>query len=392
MGAVYGFKSNNAGDATAITNALLQADTIDEKSYDTLAQYTIKDVELKPASLSFGLPRQWMLTLNTSLIGMNKPDGQAVYFDEQNKDSTVGDGYVTYELGLPEFQKMLDGGLYVNPLAYSNKLKESLRGQQFFRQTRANLTTVRVLDSHLDIAVGDLREQEDTGHEYLIGKDVQAYETFTPEQSKQSNLDQVLGKSFNDLAAIPITMKRDFDAEKLAAQSTQIEMPELPDVHVNQEVNMALSTQSDLIKNGNSDAPISAATQDDFGNVSGAESDVQVDAGETNVTPFLKQSSAPADLQAVDVKSDVATGAVKNAVSESMADDNDNGGNDQPVDVNDLMDKLNQASTANAKRVAHSHAYVDDFAGALQSSHQNQQKKLQKTQRTQRQESDELGR
>ena len=106
----YGFKANNAADRQAITNLMLQQGQITHHQYDTLAQYQIKDVQLKPTNLGLGRPRRWTLTFNTNLVGMNMPDGEALWFAKENRE--VGDGYSTLDLNVDQFTQMLKGGLY----------------------------------------------------------------------------------------------------------------------------------------------------------------------------------------------------------------------------------------------------------------------------------------
>lgn len=339
MPANYGFKGTNTNDVLAITNVLAQADEVTSDDFSTLAQYQIKDVELKPESLSLGLPRQWMLTLNTALLGFNQKNGQAVYFN--NEDSPVGDGYLTFALGVKDFVQMVKGGLYVDPMAYLAKVKELLTEKEFYRQTRVNLITARVLDSQLEIAVGNHHTKSITGHDYLIGKDLQAYETFTPDRevAKRSNLGQILSSGFAALANDPIVKnvkKRDAKFESVAKKA--VADVKLPDVHVDNEVSLALSEKSEIA---------SAA--------SNTQSNVIKPDSKTNLPPV------------VNVESEVVPPV------------------DQPTDMSSLMAQLQNISQP-SHAVRKHHAYVDDFGKARQVSHAAQQQKLIKRQTAQHQQ------
>jgi hypothetical protein len=335
MPANYGFKGTNTNDALAITNVLAQADEVTSDDFSTLAQYQIKDVELKPATLSLGLPRQWMLTLNTNLLGFNQKNGKAIYFN--NEESPVGDGYLTFALGVKDFLQMVKGGLYVDPATYLAKVKELLTEKEFYRQTRVNLTTARVLDSQLEIAVGNHHAKAVTGHDYFIGKDLQAYETFTPERevSKRSNLEQVLSSGFKALASDPITKKRDVKLENVAKKA--VADIKLPDVHVEDEVSLALSEKSEIV----------SATPN-------VESKADKVAVKNDLPPV------------VEVESEVVAPV------------------EQPTDMKSLMAQLQNVQQPVAARKRR--AYVDDFGKARQSSQTQQQQKVIKRQTAQHQQ------
>lgn len=344
MPANYGFKGTNTNDALAITNALAQADSVTSESFSTLAQYQIKDVQLKPATISMGLPRQWMLTLNTNLLGFNQQNGQAVYFN--NEQSPVGDGYLTFSLGVDHILNMVKGGLYVDPVAYVAKVKQLLLDKEFYRQTRVTLTRARVLDSHLDIAVGNHHIETVTGHDYLIGKDLQAYETFTPDRdlNRHSNLDKVLTSSFEALSKDPILNKQTIKPDVV---KKQVEDVKLPDVHVNDEVSLALSDNSEIASVATSVLP----------------------------TPSVESPTVKAD-----VKPDLPP-VVEVASEVDLPEE-------QPLDISSLMAQLQQIQQPSQVNRKH-REYVDDFGKARQVSQAQQQQRTVKRQTAQRQQEKE---
>lgn len=353
----YGFKNSNKHDQLAISNVLSQADRVEQDSYPTLAQYEIKDVDLKPLTVSFNKPRQWALTVNTNLRGFNDKKGQAIYFNDEK--AQVGDGYAAYPLKAEQLASMLKGGLYEAPTQYMQTLKDKLVGQQFYRQSRANLMTAHVYDSHLDVHVGDFKPQHTSDREYLIGRDLQAYTDFPKQLSKQTNFEQILGKSLDQLEKSPVKAPEIKSKQRKAPLS---KTPSLQDVTVDTEV--------DLSGDQTSIAPAPNENHSEKSEKPASLAQVQVD----------QETVAPQkDLIEQEQKSQVPV------ESEVPADSG------EPDTVDDILKQLEVDSATQPKKKT---AYEDDFmmaAADSKASQHSQQVKQNKRQTAQRQQSETDG-
>ena len=201
----YGFKVGAPGDTVAIATLMQRRGSINEENYEGLAQYKIKDVELRPTNVAVNQPRRWTLALNTTLIGMNMPNKQALWFG--NDDRAVGDGYTTMDLNADQFAKMIQGGLYVDPNNYLKRLKSSLVDQNFFRKSKLHLTTIKVPDTAQLISAGDFSQKRESGRMYLVGQDQEAYLNLTPEQLQNmpTNLLSLIDEQVTALQKDPLT-------------------------------------------------------------------------------------------------------------------------------------------------------------------------------------------
>lgn len=324
---LYGFKVNNQKDQLAITNLLMQSNNIQTKDYTAYAQYQITDVALKPRDVRPSQPRRWSLGVNTSLLGFNDPNGQALWFDTDS-DNALGDGYITYDLPANEFANMIKAGLYVNPEEYVEKLKQDLKKQTFYRQSKVHLMQFILPDNHLQIAVGDLRMKQDTGRIYYVGRDLQNYCQL--DSSVQSDFQNVLNKSLDKLSKNPISVSLEETRAKSQEVQQQVDVPDLPTVSINSEIDLSSTANPEVSEVGSSVV------------------DSVVDSNMQAVDSNLVESSTPSSASV--------------------------------LNFNDLMRQLNlQRASAEHIRGAQrqTHAYVDDFADALANSNETNSQRSQ---------------
>lgn len=333
---VYGFKANNRDDQLAITNLLLQSDNVQTRDYSTLAQYEIKDVQLKPRDVRPNQPRRWSLAVNTNLLGFNDPQGNALWFNDEKRP--IGDGYVTYDIPAKAFAQMIQAGLYLNPDEYMRKLASQMEKENFYRRTRVSLMQFVLPDDHLQIAVGDVRMKQQTGRIYYVGRDLQNYCNLTPQVD--SDFMQVLQTGLDHMTKHPVevTVEQTRAAQQEAqAQQQQVNVPDLPEVNISSEVDLS-----------------STATLQS-----------QVSVAEPSSASQLVESQAP-------VESDLLESSeVEPATS---------------MNFNDLLKQLNQQRQQQSAQQAGPrvhHAYVDDFADALSESNSasSQRSQVRKIQR-----------
>lgn len=347
--AIYGFKANDSESQVAIGALLARADSVENSSFDTLAQYVVSNVELKPTSLSFDKPKQWSLVVNTTFDGLNDEANQAIYFNAEHKD--VGDGYLVYTLSAEEFSDMVLGGLYDNPENYISKLKGELIGKKFYRATSVNLLKVIVLDDSLSVSAGDLTVKEQTGQVYYVGQDLKSYDVLTKDANSDfvSQLQSLLSK-FKENPVVSFSRDNvyvlDRDAEPVSDRSAQ--EVSLSDVDVHSEV--------------------------DYG--------IDYDKLNQSIQP---QTSSTIDL-AFDNISDVGSGfddldlpVLENDAQSTVDNVNDS----LDLSLDGLMSQLNDQVSNNASRKKkNSRQYVDDFADALVDSQSSSSKAKKKRKQT----------
>ena len=239
-----------------------------------------------------------------------------MWFDT-DADNVLGDGYITYDLPANEFANMIKAGLYVNPEEYVEKLKQYLKKQTFYRQSKVHLMQFILPDNHLQIAVGDLRMKQDTGRIYYVGRDLQKYCQL--DSSVQSDFQNVLNKSLDKLAKNPISVSLEETRAKSQEAQQQVDVPDLPTVSINSEIDLSSTANPEVSEVGSS----------------------VVDSSVQSVDSNLVESAAPSSASV--------------------------------LNFNDLMRQLNlQRASAEHIRGAQrqTHAYVDDFADALANSNE----------------------
>ena len=433
---LYGFKYNNERDRVAITSLLTRqglASTTTHQTYDTLAQYQIKDVELRPANLGLGRPQRWLLAFNTNLVGMNLPNGQALWFGQENRPS--GDSYSTMELNVDQFAKMLKGGLYVDPDGYMKRLRSGLVDQTCYRQTKTALTTMKVSDAEQRINAGDFRFQQRRGREYFVARDLQGYSDVKP--GDRTNLFKVVENQVDKIAEKPLT------------QVAHLQVPE--DVHLAQEtvtngfnfdqnlitkqaqrdvqhqsivnsgVSFALSEQSAMktekkphydptamqVVNNGADVDVvnntvkrqqrlqqqrqaqaqtqvedtltTATTTHDLSDVKQAEQSAQADGVALDDVAVPETMS----MERNDQSNGQASGLQHNKLTmDHNGSDQENSAtftDDDNADLDNLLSQMNdQMALPKAHGPRRRHVYVDDFAQAMHNSQNNQNKRRQR--------------
>lgn len=347
--AIYGFKANDSESQVAIGALLARADSVENSSFDTLAQYVVSNVELKPTSLSFDKPKQWGLVVNTTFDGLNDESNQAIYFNTNYKD--VGDGYLVYTLSAEEFSDMILGGLYNNPEGFISKLKDELIGKKFYRSTSVNLLKVVVLDDSLSISAGDLSAKETAGQVYYVGQDLRSYDVLTKDANSDfvSQLQSLLSK-FKDSPVIASSrdLGYSFDNDIEPVSDVSVQVDPLSDVAVRSEVDYGI----------------------DYDN--------------------LNQSIQPQTRSAIDL-------AFDNISDTGLSSDNldlpvlenddqsmvDNVNDTLDLSLDELMSQLNDQGSNNASRKKkNTRQYVDDFADALAESQESSSKLKKKRKQT----------
>lgn len=332
---IYGFKADDPDSQVAIGSLLSRADSVETLNFDTLAQYVISNIELKPTSLSYDKPKQWGLVVNTTFDGLNDDSNQAIYFDNKYKD--IGDGYLTYTLSAEEFSDMILGGLYDNPKAYIAKLKDELIGKKFYRATNVNLLKVIVLDDSLNISVGDLSAKDRTGEIYYVGQDLQSYDTLTKES--QSDFSSQLNTLFAKFKETPVLdTGKGFDVpEPVVPEVDGAETSPLSDVDVKSEVDYGI----------------------DYDKL-----DNKFDAAVDSVAPL-----SDFDVPVVDSNFDTDLPVVEDS-------------NQPDMSMDQLMDELlSQTAKNTTRKKKNTHQYVDEFANALAES-QTSTSKIKKKRQT----------
>lgn len=404
----YGFKFGSPNDTVAIATLMQRRGSIEDQDYEGLAQYKIKDIELRPTNVAVNQPRRWTLALNTTLIGMNMPNRKALWFG--NDDRAVGDGYTTVDLNANQFAKMIQGGLYVDPNQYLKRLKGKLANQNFYRQSKLHLTTIKVPDTAQLISAGDFSQKRESGRMYLIGQDQQAYLNLNQAQAQSlpTNLPALLDEQITSLTKDPLTKiaqtpiperyRQDQaqletglaglrNAPALQAQIQAAKNPKLPKVvqeqryqstttkgQVNETVSSAVNsvnTDSTASRNAKQTASLNDENSLHFG---------AVDVPDTDVSPV------------VSVSTDETQGQSQSSQTIAPVENNGDNGEGVAVDVDmpiasestagydELMAKIDEAmpssdSTTGVKK--RHHVYVDDFSQAAKSSQVQQQKRRQ---------------
>lgn len=394
----YGFKANNAADRQAITNLMLQQGQITHYQYDTLAQYQIKDVQLKPTNLGLGRPRRWTLTFNTNLVGMNMPDGEALWFAKENRE--VGDGYSTLDLNVDQFTQMLKGGLYVNPAEYMKKLKKQLNTKTFYRPTKANLMTIDVPGDALNISAGDFSGKISATHRYLVGADLQGYSNVEPDQ--KTDLIQLVNSKVNDLSKQPITEVAQLKVpDDLSLASDQVKASLLtpqdqqrPETQADvarqlreQMININNAMKSNAgVRHLQSPTTVSATlfnseTENNAKTSQNVKRSNTIKQEQTEIVND-KQLKMPEEFHEaedagvqVEQRPEQSTDDIQQNAQEPVGQ-NANG----PQNFAELMASLqSKANQGQPLSNISQRAYVDDFAQAAQESHQNLNKKRQRT-------------
>ena len=353
--ALYGFNANSNNDRLAITNILANSYNVSTHEFDSLAQYKIKDVELVPTSVELSMPRQWGLNVMTSLEGFNSYDGNPVWF----KESDTVDSCITYSLSTDDFVKMIQGGLYVDPVAYLKKLQDELSSKSFYRKSRVQLIKCQVLDTASKISAGDLSEHVLKGTNFYIGSDLDTYQVVSPEL--QSNFVKELSKALDTLVKTPILVKeeRSLDAYR--------------DLNVTNEVEMLLE-QLGLTQKGqnyNTDNQLKSVEFSDPTQAVMSESEVP------DLDSLVTESSVKSqELSQVSIGSD-NNDVVKSTYDETVKSDDvttsnevvsDVEQNNDFYDVGTLMDKISSINNKKQQRKRKQRVYVDDFAKALADS------------------------
>ena len=397
----YGFKTNNADDRLAITNLMLQQGSIQHHQYQTLAQYQIKDVQLKPTNLGLGRPRRWTLAFNTNMVGMNMPTGEALWFAKE--DRPVGDGYSTMDLNVDQFSQMLKGGLYVNPTKYLKNLKKKLNDKTFYRPTQANLMTIDVPGDALSISAGDFTGTVSQTHRYLVGSDLHAYDDVKPEE--KTNLYTLVNEQVNEMAKTPITEVEQLRIpDNMALAQDQVSADLIPQGNA-PEVNPVDDLKSQLRAQMNRQNLVARSVKNQgpkrrevpkVTNIPSLNSDsamvheqapkatdqvvfddMRDEVQHSNVMRQRRQNAEQSAVQNSQVEDQVSDLMDNQAGQAGAVDNKEN----NPQNFGQLMDML-EAQTQPADGVPRSvasRAYVDDFAQALQSSKVvNNQRKRQR--------------
>lgn len=342
--ALYGFKQGSRTDQAAISSLMSQADELQTTELQTLSQYKIKQVDLAPSSLGADLPRQWALTMRTSLTGFNDEHQQAIYFADDQRP--LGDGYLTYQVTPELMQTMIQGGMYDNPRQYLDDLREQLVGKTFFRPSKISLTRVSVSDRHWNIAAGDQREHVDQSEKYLIGRDLEAYADVDVNKQRQwkSDLPQLLSKTGTALAEQ--AQLRQATPASAEPSMTSSALPALSALTVDNEV--AYSTTAPSV------APV--ASQSSQVSQSATSQRVKQQSRAASLNTAVTQQQAPAPAPVAPTPTPGST-----------------------LSMDELMAALSAASqNAPTTRPAKSHAYVDDFATAKQSMQSQKQRDTQR--------------
>lgn len=345
--ALYGFKQGSRTDQAAISSLLSQADELQTTELQTLSQYSIKQVDLAPNSLGADLPRQWALTMRTSLTGFNDEHQQAIYFADDQRP--LGDGYLTYQVTPELMQTMIQGGMYDNPRQYLDDLREQLVGKTFFRPSKISLTRVSVSDRHWNIAAGDQREHLDQSEKYLIGRDLEAYADVDVNKQRQwkSDLPQLLSKTGTALAEQAQLRQATPASAEMSAPSSAL--PALSALTVDNEVAYSTTAPS-----ASSVTPVEPQSSQASQSVTSQRVKQQSRAASLNTAVTQRQVPAPAP-----VASTPTPGST--------------------LSMDELMAALSAASqNAPTTRPAKSHAYVDDFATAKQSMQSQKQRDTQR--------------
>lgn len=340
--ALYGFKQGSRTDQAAISSLMSQADELQTTELQTLSQYAIKQVDLAPSSLGADLPRQWALTMRTSLLGFNDEHQQAIYFADDQRP--LGDGYLTYQVTPELMQTMIQGGMYDNPRQYLDDLREQLVGKTFYRPSKVSLTRVSVSDRHWNIAAGDQREHLDQSEQYLIGRDLEAYADVDVNKQAQwqSDLPQLLTKTGMTLAEQ--AQLRQATPASAETTMTSSALPALSALTVDNEV--AYSTTAPSV------APV--APQSSQASQSATSQRVKQQSRAASLNTAVTQQQAPAPAPAAPTPGST-------------------------LSMDELMAALSAASqNAPTTRPAKSHAYVDDFATAKQSMQSQKQRDAQR--------------
>ena len=340
--ALYGFKQGSRTDQAAISSLLSQADELQTTELQTLSQYSIKQVDLAPSSLGADLPRQWALTMRTSLTGFNDEHQQAIYFADDQRP--LGDGYLTYQVTPELMQTMIQGGMYDNPRQYLDDLREQLVGKTFFRPSKISLTRVSVSDRHWNIAAGDQREHVDQSEKYLIGRDLEAYADVDVNKQRQwkSDLPQLLSKTGTALAEQ--AQLRQATPASAEPSMTSSALPALSALTVDNEV--AYSTTAPSV------APVEPQSSQVSQSATSQRVKQQSRAASLNTAVTQQQAPAPASVAPTPGST---------------------------LSMDELMAALSAASqNAPTTRPAKSHAYVDDFATAKQAMQSQKQRETQR--------------
>lgn len=396
----YGFKANNAEDRQAITNLMLQQGQILHRQYDTLAQYEIKDVQLKPTNLGLGRPRRWTLTFNTNLVGMNMPDGEALWFAKEDRE--VGDGYSTLDLNVDQFTKMLKGGLYVDPSRYMKKLKKQLNSQTFYRPTKANLMTIDVPGDVLNISAGDFSGKMSATHRYLVGADLQGYSNV--DSTQKTNLIQLVNSKVDDLSKQPITeiaelkVPNDLSLASDEVKASLLTPQDRQRTETQADVARQLREQMrafshlypDITTTTQNPTTVNATLFDDSKSQSNnaqtsqnikrsnaiRQEQQEVSNSDGLKTPEEFHESVDSGVQFEQRPAQLDTDQADQFNGQSPVGQNAN----EPQNFADLMASLqSQANQGQPISNMPQRAYVDDFAQAAQESHQNLNKKRQRT-------------
>lgn len=404
----YGFKLGSPNDTVAIATLMQRRGSIEDQDYEGLAQYKIKDIELRPTNVAVNQPRRWTLALNTTLIGMNMPNRKALWFG--NDDRAVGDGYTTVDLNADQFAKMIQGGLYVDPNQYLKRLKDKLADQNFYRQSKLHLTTIKVPDTAQLISAGDFSQKRESGRMYLIGQDQQAYLNLNQAQAQSlpTNLPALLDEQITSLTKDPLTKiaqtpiperyRQDQaqletglaglrNAPALQAQIQAAKNPKLPKVVQEQRYQSTTTkgqideTVSSAVNSVNTDSMASRnAKQTASLNEENSLHFGTVDVPDTDVSPVALAST------------DEMQGQNQSSQATAPVESNGDNGEGVAVDVDmpiasestagydELMAKIDEAmpsldSTAGVKK--RHHVYVDDFSQVAKSSQVQQQKRRQ---------------
>ena len=146
---LYGFDSSDYENQAVMNMLRTQSDYDEIETFDSVGQFRIVDVTLKPKKYDPFKLSSWQLDIASAFEGVNTKTGQTLLFP-----SSTTHVYDSYTLSAKQFSKMVENGLYDDFDAYVALLNNKLRDKSYYRPVTASLERLLVRDNFDSIRGG----------------------------------------------------------------------------------------------------------------------------------------------------------------------------------------------------------------------------------------------
>ena len=191
---LYGLDAGDLSLRSILLTLRAQADFVDSERFESVGEFSISKVSLKPQTYDIMRLNRWQLLVEGKLEGLNTKTGSSVLFPDSKSKI-----YDYYYLNADEFSQMVKQGLYDDFDGYVDELNTKLCGQHYFRSTKANFEKVLVRDEYNPLAIGKFDFSGVHYVNYYIGTNLDVTKNLNEE--KQTNFTKVLSDSLNLIVA-----------------------------------------------------------------------------------------------------------------------------------------------------------------------------------------------